>query len=88
MEDVRLILGDDNDFNAHVQSALPCYGDMKIITKDKGDRDGSPEAVVTFTVVLPDGSRRQAQSVTTVHALNNALSGIKDRYGENSRSRW
>jgi len=72
--------GKDFDSVVHHKDALPDFGDLKIITKDKGTVGGRPIAVLTFTVAMPDGTQRIAQTVTTVRLLKTALGAIAGRY--------
>lgn len=44
-------------------------GDLAIYIKPRATVDGNPGAVITFTVMLPDGSRARAQAATTVANL-------------------
>ena len=88
MEMVRVVLDNDAEYDDAVGRGLPECGDLEIITKDKGTRDGNPVAVITFSVRLPDGSSARAQAVTTVNNLQMALGALDGRYGKNTRSKW
>lgn len=85
METIHVTLNDRAAFDqaVHDPASLTERGDLEIITIDDGTEDGSPAAVITFSVRLPnnEGGYR-AQAVTTVRALTMALSALKGRYGD------
>lgn len=85
MEMIHVTLNDKAAFDQAVlaHESLVERGDLEIITVDQGTDDGLPAAVITFSVRLPnnEGGYR-AQAVTTVRALNAALSCIRGRYGD------
>ena len=85
METIHVTLNDRAAFDqaVHDPASLTERGDLEIITVDQGTECGSPAAVITFSVRLPnnEGGYR-AQAVTTVRALTMALSALKGRYGD------
>ncbi len=74
---------DDAAFDAAVhgppegQPSLPDCGDMAIIVKKNATVNGNAMAVITFSVQLPNGTLRRAQSPTTVANLMNVLAILK-----------
>lgn len=69
MESIRVVLDDAAQFDAAVHGTMPECGDLALIAKSNGTVKGAPVVVVTFTVVLPDGTKARAQAVTTLRAL-------------------
>lgn len=81
MEHITIAL-DDDKFDAAVHGtegpgSLPESGDMAIYVKKNATIEGNAMAVVTFTVQLPDGTKRRAQATNTVANLINALAVLK-----------
>lgn len=81
MEMLKIVL-DDDKFDAAVHGregpgSLPESGDLAIYVKKKATVGGNAMAVVTFTVQLPDGTKRRAQATTTAANLINALAVLK-----------
>ena len=87
MSNIELTLGSDARFQAVVEKVFVSEH-MEIITKDFGDLTNAPEALISFNIVLPNGTSARANVKTTVNFLSQALSAIEGRYGENSRKRW
>lgn len=85
METIQVTLDNKAAFDqaVHAHESLSERGDLEIITVDRGTETGEPIAVITFSVRLPDNTGGyRAQAVTTVRALNAALSALKERYGD------
>lgn len=57
--------------------SLPEAGDLAIYVKPGATAMGNAGAVITFAVILPDGTSRRAQAVVTVANLINALHIIR-----------
>jgi hypothetical protein len=87
MESIKLILDPDQgkSFDAIIHNKdilrLPDFGDLTVVTKDKGTVNGNPIVALAFGVKLPDGRVAIAQTVTTVRLLQFALDGIRAKYG-------
>lgn len=64
------------------ETTLPEGADLRIITKDRATQGGRPAVMVTFTVHLPDGSRRRVQAVTTARLFLMAAAAVRGRYPE------
>ena len=73
--------GTGRAFDDALKDTLPDGGDLQIITKDAGTVNGNPVAILTFTVELPDGTFRKAQTVTTVALLMGTLAILRGKYG-------
>ena len=76
MEHVSIAINQPAEFDDAVYNALPEGGDLKIITKDNATAEGNPAVVLTFTVQIPSGERKRAQSVTTLRAFLAAAAGL------------
>lgn len=88
MEVVKTILDDGSGkaFDAALRGTLRDGGDLQIITKNDGTRDGHPCLMLTFSVQLPDGTIRQVQTVTTVRNFLASAGAVAGRYqAENDR---
>lgn len=82
---IRIVLGDDAEFDKALGRGSPGVlrdgGDLAIISKDKGTEQGRPVVVLTFTVELPDGSWKAAQTTVTYRELFCAVKALEGRYG-------
>ena len=68
METLDIVLDqehDGKDYDAVLKDTLPECGDMKVIVKHGAMKSGASAVMVTFTVQLPDGSKKRVQAVTT-----------------------
>lgn len=89
MECIRLYLGSKEEYDRGVHGSkqpggLPVLaemGDLKIATLDDATVTKKPGAVLYFTVRLPDGTKAQAQAVTTVGLLATLAAALRGRYG-------
>lgn len=84
-----LILSDDNAYDTHLRQqpdgpvVLPhASTQVTFITKDKGTGEGNPIVLVTFPVMLPDGTRAHAQATMTVREFQMVARGIEARHGD------
>ena len=62
----------------HAPDALPEIGDLQVAFGAAQESNGLIPVVFSFTVILPDGSRRRAQAVSTaknVQTMAAALEG-------------
>ncbi len=60
-----------------VVPVLPEKGDLAFYFKRGVTQGGKPGVVVTFTVVLPDGSEARAQAVTTLANFENVFACVR-----------
>lgn len=81
-EKVKLTLDDGSgkDFDEALRDTLKDGGDLHIITKHTGTKEGRPIAILTFTVEVAPGVKKKAQTVTTVRNLLGAADLIQSRY--------
>lgn len=80
MEQLRLILGQDKEFDQIVHGAAPQASGITIATKDAGTQGGMPVAVISFDAEV-DGKRVRVQATTTLRLLVGFYSACKGRYG-------
>jgi len=59
---------------------LKDMGDLHVVVKANGTRQGRPIVMLTFTVVLPDGTRAPVQTVTTLRNFLNAAQILRAKY--------
>lgn len=68
MEKLSLLLDplfDGKDFDEALKNTLPEAGDLKVIVKHDATQGGNSVVMITFTVELPDGTRKRVKAVTT-----------------------
>lgn len=82
MEQIAIKLDDKEAFDRNLQNSLPDGGDLKIITKDNATVGGNPAVMLIFSVRLPDGSLRKAQTVTTMKLLRTVLRALDGKYSD------
>ncbi len=89
MEQIRLLLNQPKEFDAHLKGTDPQgkpilqdAGDLMAISKDNATVGGRPAVLLTFTVQLPDGTLARAQTVTTLGNFMTVAAGFRGRYGE------
>lgn len=85
MEQARIILDDGTgsafDQRVRGDDVLPDGGDLTVVTKNNGTKEGRPIVLFTFTVQLPDGTLRKVQTVTTVRMFQTIAKAIEVKYG-------
>ena len=83
MENVTIILDDGTgtEFDSRVRgdAVLPDCGDLEVVTKTQGTKQGRPIVMLTFHVMTPVGKFR-AQTVTTARMLVCAARAIMGKY--------
>lgn len=83
MESVKIVLDDgtgERYDHALRDNTLQDSGQLQIITKDVATQEGNPGILLSFGVVLPDGSIKNAQTVVTARTLVAALKVIENNY--------
>jgi hypothetical protein len=80
-ESIRVILGQDAEFDKLVHGGLPQAGPVTIAVKDGATQGGMPGAVISFPVQLPDGSVKLVQATMTLRLLVGFYSAVRGRYG-------
>lgn len=80
MEQLRLILGQDKEFDAIVHGAVPQASGITIASKDNGTQTGKPVVVISFDALI-DGKPVRVQATTTLRLLVGFYSAMRGRYG-------
>ena len=81
MEKISILLNKAEEFDRRLKNSLPEGGDLEVITKDNATAAGAPAVMITFSVQIPDGTRANAQSVTTLKAFLGAVGVLRAKYG-------
>lgn len=74
-------------FDKALQGTPPEGGDLTIITKENGTKNGEPIVLLGFTVALGDKKHKVA-TVTTVRNLIAAVSALVGAYPSQNDRRW
>lgn len=82
MECLRIKLNGVERFDEVIKDSLPDGGDLEIITKDSGMKSGRGIVMFTFTVRLPDGSLKRAQTVTSMRNFRAIAYAIWSTYDD------
>ncbi len=82
MEQLKLKTNNVERFDEVIRDSLRDCGDMEIVTKDAGMQSGRGIVMVTFTVELPDGTLRRAQSVTSMRMFRAIAHAIVATYDD------
>jgi hypothetical protein len=72
----------DYDRLVHAPGGLPQASPVVIATKSDCEQDGLPGAVISFEVMLPDGTHARAQATVTVRLLQFMGRALLARYGQ------
>lgn len=82
MEILDLKLNGIDRFDEVLKDSLPDNGDLEVITKDAGMVSGRGIVMFTFTVALPDGTVRRAQTVTSMRMFRAIANAIVSTYDD------
>lgn len=88
MNSIKLVLDPDGTGRVFDELLNRCRaqgaqdtGDLHIVTKDNGTREGNPIAILAFTAVV-NGKPTLVQTVTTVKLLKFTLGALNGKYPE------
>lgn len=84
MEGVRIRLADEDLYDKLCRGpeSLRDCGDLMVVTKDSGTEGGRPIVLLTFTVEMPDGTFRRAQTAVTGRLFAGVCAAFRGRYGD------
>ncbi len=81
MENLTVKLDDSKEFDKILSDSLPDDGNIKIITKDDGTKQGLPIVMITFQVQLTEQKIVNVQSVTTMKLFLATSRILEAKYG-------
>lgn len=80
--------GNGKDFDRELQNTLPDGGDLKVITKSNGTKTGQAVVMLKFSVQLPGGAIRHAQTVVTARLFIDAAAAVAGCHPQSDERRW
>lgn len=81
MEGISVRFNDIELWDKVLKNCLPEAGDLMMVTKDNCTASGRPGVMLTFTVELPNGEMRRAQTVVTGRLFALMAAAFRGRYG-------
>lgn len=82
METLKLKFNKVDRFDEVLKNSLRDCGDLEVITKDAGTITGRGIVMFTFTVELPDGTLRRAQTVTSMRNFRAIAAAVAGTYND------